>query len=87
MSTDTLPSLELPAPVAVRSSDLLCLVGEFSTIVADPPWDVKAGPRSLHDPNERSRELKYSTMTVEEIAAMPVKQKAAKNAHQWHMYP
>lgn len=72
---------EAESGVAVRSSDLLCLVGEFSTIVADPPWDVKAGPRSLHDPNERSRELEYATMTVEEIAAMPVKEKAAKHAH------
>jgi N6-adenosine-specific RNA methylase IME4 len=91
MSTDTLPALELPRPVAVRSSDLLCLVGGFSTIVADPPWDVKAGPPPSGDgekwgrPNGgnggASRPLKYNTMTVEEIAAMPVKEKANDDAH------
>jgi hypothetical protein len=33
----------------------------YRTIVADPPWDIKAGPRSLHDPGERSRDLLYPT--------------------------
>jgi N6-adenosine-specific RNA methylase IME4 len=44
----------------------------YRTIVADPPWDVKAGPRSLHDPGERTRALTYPTMSVAEIAALPV---------------
>lgn len=47
--------------------------------MADPPWEVKAGPRSLHDPGERSRDLTYSTMTVDEIAALAVP--AASGAH------
>ena len=42
----------------------------YRTITADPPWDVKAGPRSLHDLNERSRSLTYPTMTVEQISAL-----------------
>lgn len=51
----------------------------FRTIVADPPWDVKAGPRSLHNPNEKSRPLEYPTMTVEQIASLKVP--AADDAH------
>ncbi len=52
---------------------------KYRTIVADPPWDVKAGPRSLHDPGERSRSLSYPTMTVDEIASLSVP--AANDAH------
>jgi N6-adenosine-specific RNA methylase IME4 len=54
---------------------------KYRTIVADPPWDVKAGPRSLHDPNERSRELSYPTMAVDAVAALPVADWAADAAH------
>ncbi len=42
----------------------------YRTIVADPPWHVQAGPRSLHDPGERSRSLVYPTMSVDAIAAL-----------------
>lgn len=55
--------------------------GKYRTIVADPPWDVKAGPRSLHDSGERTRNLKYPTMTVGEIADLPVQRLAADDAH------
>ena len=51
--------------------------GVFSTIVADPPWDVKRGPE--WGSNGRSRPLTYPTMSVYEIAAMKVP--AAKDAH------
>lgn len=79
--TDELPmTLEQPAGgVAVRSSDLLCLVGEFRTIVADPPWEVERGPEWAS--NGAARPLTYPTMTIEQIAAMPVKEKAEKDAH------
>lgn len=53
----------------------------YRTIVADPPWHVKAGPRSLHDPRERSRDLVYPTMTVEQISAIPVSEMANDDAH------
>lgn len=43
---------------------------KYRTIVADPPWDVAAGPRSLHDPGERTRKLTYRTMTVDEISSL-----------------
>lgn len=42
----------------------------YRTIVADPPWDVKAGPRSLHDARQRTRDLVYQTMAVPEITAL-----------------
>jgi len=53
----------------------------FRTICADPPWHVKAGPRSLHDKNERSRPLAYPTMTLAEIMDMPIAGVADKDAH------
>lgn len=53
----------------------------FRTVVADPPWEIKAGPRSLHDAHEKSRELKYPTLNKYEIAALPVRRMAAKDAH------
>lgn len=50
---------------------------KYRTIVADPPWDVKAGPG--WNSNGRSRDLVYPTMTVDEIAALKVP--AADDAH------
>lgn len=52
---------------------------EYRTIVADPPWNVKAGPRSLHDPNERSRPLAYPTMTVAQMCELQLP--VADDAH------
>lgn len=44
----------------------------FGCIVADPPWEVRAGPRSLHDPGEKSRLLEYPTLTVKQLKAIKV---------------
>lgn len=49
----------------------------YSTIVADPPWRYYGnggGPKG--NPSDR-----YSTMTFDEIAAMPVQSLAADDAH------
>jgi N6-adenosine-specific RNA methylase IME4 len=54
---------------------------KYRTIVADPPWHVKAGPRSFHDQGERSRLLAYPTLSVAEIATLPVGGFAAVDAH------
>lgn len=51
----------------------------YATIVADPPWDVKRGPD--WGSGGRTRDLPYPTMSIEEIAALPVGQLAAKDAH------
>lgn len=57
----------------------------FATIVADPPWPVKAGPlcgrEGFGDATGPSRPLAYPSMTVEEIAALPVANIAADDAH------
>jgi N6-adenosine-specific RNA methylase IME4 len=63
----------------------------FRTIVADPPWQVKAGRHpgkyatnpagvQVWQPTEaRARDLAYPSMTVDAIAALPVP--AADHAH------
>lgn len=65
---------------------------KYSTIYADPPWDIKAGSTIgdyvLKDGKQvfgrrdsKARDLAYPTMTVEEISALLVKDIADKNAH------
>lgn len=55
-------------------------VGVFSTIVADPPWDVKAGP-AIWGGDAPSQALEYPTMDVDAIAALDVRARAADDAH------
>lgn len=60
----------------------------FTTIVADPPWKVMAGPLradvgegwQFRPGTGASRPLPYATMTVDEIAGMPVASLAADDA-------
>lgn len=74
---------DVTALIPVRSSALLDLVGEYSTIVADPPWDVKRGaPQGRPEGVQLASEpLPYPTMTIEEICTLPVTNAAADNAH------
>jgi N6-adenosine-specific RNA methylase IME4 len=58
----------------------------YSTIVADPPWDYRGGwpvgrvpDGAVHD--GRRTPLPYSSMTVADIAALPVAGLAASDAH------
>jgi N6-adenosine-specific RNA methylase IME4 len=67
----------------------------YRTIVADPPWDVQAGPKHFqarkptradagsHDPRytPRSRPLAYDSMTLDAIKGLPVADLAEPNAH------
>jgi N6-adenosine-specific RNA methylase IME4 len=53
-------------------------VKRYRTIVADPPWDVMGGPPWG---GGSSKPLPYPTMSVEEIAALPVRQMADRCAH------
>jgi N6-adenosine-specific RNA methylase IME4 len=69
----------LPGGAAVRSTTLLDLVGKFHTITADPPWDVGRGPE--YASSGASRPLEYQTMSIDQIAAMPVVDRAEDNAH------
>ena len=66
---------------------------QYSCIVADPPWKVKAGPagapycldangvQSWDKVSRPSRDLPYGSMSVDEIAALPVGDLACKDAH------
>jgi N6-adenosine-specific RNA methylase IME4 len=61
--------------------------GRYSTIVVDPPWPQKgAGTlkgrfRWLDSRTGASAAMPYRTMTVEEIAALPLGSIAARDAH------
>lgn len=64
------------------------LTPPYSTIVADPPWQYDGqGPVGSGDPgvNDHSRNVGaaalYSTMSADEIAALPVAALAAGDAH------
>lgn len=54
--------------------------GGYRTIVADPPWPVRQPPKEWKT-GTANAPLPYRKMTVEEIAAMPVKRLAAESAH------
>jgi N6-adenosine-specific RNA methylase IME4 len=68
-------------------------LSRYATILADPPWDVKAGPAGApytldEDGVQRwdtvsrpSRSLSYQSMTVAQIAALRVADVAADDAH------
>lgn len=75
-----------PAKPEIETPDLP--EGIYSTIVADPPWAVKAGPtwgskaaQTLLDDQGTSRPLVYPSMTIEAIAALDVESRAAADAH------
>lgn len=53
-------------------------VGKYKTIVADPPWNIKAGPGFK---GNKSRPLPYKTMPVADIKAMGVKDLAEEDSH------
>ena len=56
--------------------------GAYRCIVVDPPWDQgKTGKRDVR-PNQGTS-LDYPTMTLEEIAGVPIADWAAKNAYLW----
>jgi len=53
---------------------------KYKTIVVDPPWRIKAGPRSLHNKGQVSRPLVYPTMSLERICELPVWKYADENS-------
>jgi N6-adenosine-specific RNA methylase IME4 len=57
----------------------------YPTIVADPPWEQKAGTlrgrEGWLDAHGASANLPYATMSVDEIAAVPVGEWARDDAH------
>lgn len=63
------------------SADLLSFAGgrQFATILADPPWRFANSTGKVAP--EHKRLSRYSTMSLDEIAALPVPQITAKTAH------
>jgi len=56
----------------------------YRTIVADPPWSLTmAGQRKREKEGRKPDALPYSTMTIEEICAMPVANLAVEDCHLW----
>ena len=51
----------------------------YRTIVADPPWRLTTGPRWAS--GGKSKPVPYSTMTTDEIAALPVDSLADDHSH------
>jgi N6-adenosine-specific RNA methylase IME4 len=45
---------------------------KYQIIYADPPWQLKAGAANLHIPKQKTRDLEYPTMSLEEIRHLPV---------------
>jgi|SRR6185437_7947053 len=66
---------------SAASEDLLRFVGtsRFATILADPPWQF--ANRTGKIAPEHKRLSRYGTMTLADIAALPVSQIAAPTAH------
>ncbi len=68
-------------------------VSQYATIVADPPWHYEPFPVGAGQAkaraartgadyvSSRTKEMPYATMSVEEIAAIPVASLAAPDAH------
>lgn len=54
--------------------------GTYATIVADPPWEISAGPGE-YGGSGGSRALEYPTMSIDAIKALPVQEYAAPDAH------
>lgn len=79
----------MPAP-PLRSTDdppapLPSVEGGFQTVLADPPW--RFTNRTGKVAPEHRRLDRYSTMTLDDICALPVADVAAKNAHLYLWVP
>jgi N6-adenosine-specific RNA methylase IME4 len=68
-----------PIPIQIVKTENGEEIVKYNVIYADPPWDVKAGPD--WGSGEESKDLLYPTMSLGEIAALPVDKLAADNSH------
>lgn len=74
-------------PAKSTADNLLATAGAtlFTTILADPPWRFKRRTGALSP--ENPTRFRYPTMPLEEIKALPVGQRASKNAHLYLWIP
>lgn len=78
--------LESPDSPTCEVTDLQDLIRQgktFGTIYADPPWEYsnRATRSAAHDIYREDKVTGRSTMTVNEIAALPIKELAADKSH------
>lgn len=78
MSSKSLRPEEAPAPLPQ-------VVGGFSTVLADPPW--RFANRTGKVAPEHRRLDRYSTMSLDAIKELPVKDVAARDAHLYLWVP
>jgi N6-adenosine-specific RNA methylase IME4 len=64
---------------------LPCLSGKFGTILADPPWRFQNRTGKVAPEHRRLR--RYPTMTLDEIAEMPIAEHAAEKSHLYLWVP
>jgi N6-adenosine-specific RNA methylase IME4 len=67
------------------STELRSIGGYFGTIMADPPWQFQN--RTGKVAPEHARLSRYSTLTLDEIAALPVGELAAQPSHLYLWVP
>lgn len=65
-----------------RSISSFCSL-RFLTILVDPPWPQERIRRFADPKHGRPDDLPYNTMTLEDIAALPVGELAADGCHLW----
>lgn len=68
-----------PAP------ELVAIPGGYSTVLADPPWRFQN--RTGKVAPEHRRLDRYSTMSLDDVCALPVQDVVAKNAHLYLWVP
>lgn len=78
-------ALTEPLRSELEPAPLPRVVGGFSTLLADPPW--RFANRTGKVAPEHRRLDRYSTMSLEAIKDLPVKDVAAKNAHLYLWVP
>jgi N6-adenosine-specific RNA methylase IME4 len=61
------------------------IAGGYSTVLADPPWRFKNRTGKVAPEHKRLR--RYETMSLDEIAELPVNNVCAKNAHLYLWVP
>lgn len=92
-SYSTVQDISFSQPIAKPTVICGCgQLGKYSVIYADPPWQTKAGRnlgsyktvdgKQVFNPtSNKSRDLPYQSMSVDEIASLNVRDIAADDAH------
>ena len=78
----------LQTPIALDAADDLRRVAagrRFTTILADPPWQFQNSTGKIAP--EHKRLSRYATMTLKDIAGLPVAEVAADTAHLYLWIP